>query len=407
MPIDVEHLRGGTLIHVRGRGVVDDEEYRAYIRSLYTPSEQPRQYRGALVDWSQVTRVEVSREALRETTRMHLEAAEGGSRRVAVALVAPGALAYSLAREWERNVEETRWRTRVFKERGEAEAWLEGQLARRPGPFPDLGIKLDPPGVEGSFRQSALKEDLRVAAGLMVVSVFFQLFSIPTDLDLLSGTLALPVVEAIRMVGLAAAVAGVLLLRRDPPIRTFDRIVFLWALVLMGGVASANALLPPDYTIHVAWDLFLVLAAYAVLPLSLTKQTILAVIMTVADILLFWLHKDLAHPVAAVDVAAAFVCANLVGLLVSRERHLRRRREFLSLRREQEVGAYLQDALREIKTLEGIIPICSHCKKIRTDEGFWERVEVYVGERSGAAFSHGICPDCMREYFPEETDEAS
>lgn len=55
----------------------------------------------------------------------------------------------------------------------------------------------------------------------------------------------------------------------------------------------------------------------------------------------------------------------------------------------------LQQALHEIKTLKGIIPICSYCKKIRDEEGAWEQLESYITQHSGAYFSHGICPECL------------
>jgi phosphoserine phosphatase RsbU/P len=61
----------------------------------------------------------------------------------------------------------------------------------------------------------------------------------------------------------------------------------------------------------------------------------------------------------------------------------------------------LQKAVDEIKTLQGIIPICSFCKNIRDDKGYWNRVEAYVSEHSEAQFSHSICPDCMKEHYPE------
>lgn len=61
----------------------------------------------------------------------------------------------------------------------------------------------------------------------------------------------------------------------------------------------------------------------------------------------------------------------------------------------------LQKALAEIRTLEGIIPICSYCKRIRDDEGAWEQVEVYVSRHSHSDFSHGICPDCAKVHFPD------
>ena len=65
----------------------------------------------------------------------------------------------------------------------------------------------------------------------------------------------------------------------------------------------------------------------------------------------------------------------------------------------------LKQANEQIKTLSGIIPICSHCKNIRNDSGYWQAVERYVTEHSGARFSHGICPDCIKKYYPELADE--
>jgi len=67
----------------------------------------------------------------------------------------------------------------------------------------------------------------------------------------------------------------------------------------------------------------------------------------------------------------------------------------------QEKNTQLQEALDNIKTLKGFIPICANCKKVRDDEGFWEQVEIYVRDHTEAEFSHGICPDCMQELYPE------
>ncbi|MFH1136493.1 MAG: hypothetical protein V1816_10475, partial [Pseudomonadota bacterium] len=61
----------------------------------------------------------------------------------------------------------------------------------------------------------------------------------------------------------------------------------------------------------------------------------------------------------------------------------------------------LRQALAQVKTLSGFLPICSNCKKIRDDEGYWKQVEQYVEEHSSAQFSHGICPDCARLLYPD------
>jgi PAS domain S-box-containing protein len=61
----------------------------------------------------------------------------------------------------------------------------------------------------------------------------------------------------------------------------------------------------------------------------------------------------------------------------------------------------------EIKRLRGLLPICSFCKKIRDDKGYWNQIETYIRERSDAEFSHGICPECYKMYYPEDCDDKS
>ena len=61
----------------------------------------------------------------------------------------------------------------------------------------------------------------------------------------------------------------------------------------------------------------------------------------------------------------------------------------------------LQEALADIKKLSGLVPICSSCKKIRDDKGYWNQVEAYIQDHSEARFTHGLCPDCMKKLYPE------
>lgn len=65
----------------------------------------------------------------------------------------------------------------------------------------------------------------------------------------------------------------------------------------------------------------------------------------------------------------------------------------------------LQEALAQIKTLQGIIPICMYCKKIRDDKEYWQQVESYVASHTEAQFSHSICPDCYHKHIQPELDK--
>lgn len=59
----------------------------------------------------------------------------------------------------------------------------------------------------------------------------------------------------------------------------------------------------------------------------------------------------------------------------------------------------LRDALSHVKTLQGILPICMHCHKIRTDDKAWQRLEAYIEVHSDARFSHGLCPECLEKHY--------
>jgi sigma-B regulation protein RsbU (phosphoserine phosphatase) len=97
-------------------------------------------------------------------------------------------------------------------------------------------------------------------------------------------------------------------------------------------------------------------------------------------------------PVNSIELLARASSA----LALKKEMDCRKAREE-ELRRSNEE---LQKALRDVKVLRGLIPICASCKKIRNDGGFWQQLEEYIGEHSEAEFSHGICQPCVKKLYP-------
>ena len=91
------------------------------------------------------------------------------------------------------------------------------------------------------------------------------------------------------------------------------------------------------------------------------------------------------------------------GLILYRTIRYAIQRKQEETEREQLIKA-LQKALAEVKTLSGLLPICSGCKKIRDDHGYWNRIETFISEHSDAEFSHGICPECAKKYFPDHVN---
>jgi CheY-like chemotaxis protein len=88
-----------------------------------------------------------------------------------------------------------------------------------------------------------------------------------------------------------------------------------------------------------------------------------------------------------------------IGLLARVIRFAIERKQILE--EKAELVGQLQEALANIKTLRGMVPICSSCKKIRDDKGFWEQLEAYITQHSEAVFSHGYCPECAAQMKKE------
>lgn len=100
----------------------------------------------------------------------------------------------------------------------------------------------------------------------------------------------------------------------------------------------------------------------------------------------------ISKPVNSIELLARVSSA----LTLKSQMDCRKNRE-LELRRSNEE---LQQALKEVKVLRGLIPICASCKKIRNDGGFWQQLEEYLGEHSEAEFSHGLCQPCIKKLYP-------
>ena len=76
-------------------------------------------------------------------------------------------------------------------------------------------------------------------------------------------------------------------------------------------------------------------------------------------------------------------------------------RQVMALLELRRVSTHLAEALKQVKTLQGLLPICAWCKRIRDDEGYWDQVEAYFHKYTGADFTHGICPQCLEKTHAE------
>jgi hypothetical protein len=265
---------------------------------------------------------------------------------------------------------------------------------RFPGIFND-------PATEREFRNSERRHDVLRSRAFLVAIVLAILALTYTDYDSYGFSEAFWRVAAARAAFLALSFVAMLSFERVSSPFNRDCVLVAWALCTAALVAYVASTRPPFLTGHLVFNAVVVLVVYVLLPLPVTFQVLPALVISVTSVYL-GVHILGGHStpgVRALDIA--HLTANGVGLFISLQHHFSKRNLFAAFQRQSILLKEIEQALAEIKTLRGILPICAHCKKIRDDTGYWSQVEGYVKKHSHAEFTHGICPDCAEEHYKE------
>ena len=265
-----------------------------------------------------------------------------------------------------------------------------------------LRLRFDSTELEARYQLDALPSHRKSFVAILVVAGVFQAINIPTDYTISGGGEAFRNLMVIRLASVALVIAGIAMIRRQREPTRFEWVAMWWGIFTAVGVVASFAILPSNYTEHTAWSVFLVLAMYVTLPIAMVRQASVASIFTIGDAIILWNFKELDVPAARVDIMLAHTCAHAIGLVASWQFRRSRRDQFLAYREAELAHTQEQRALGELSVLQGILPICSHCKRIRNEAGGWSQLEVYVRRHTEADFSHGICPDCEAKFFSSQ-----
>jgi hypothetical protein len=127
--------------------------------------------------------------------------------------------------------------------------------------------------------------------------------------------------------------------------------------------------------------------------------------MNLGSIVVGYLYLNMI-PTELIGSFLLLIPLNTLGIVIARSINRSKRSEYIALMDFERINAEkeklikkLRSALAEVRTLQGFLPICARCHKIRDDKGYWERIEVYIQDRTQAKFSHGVCPDCAEMLY--------
>jgi len=259
------------------------------------------------------------------------------------------------------------------------------------------------PGPEFAARCRAyyLAQDRSVYyTGMVLLAIPILLFSYSDYLLYGTGTM-FRLLATVRVAFLAITVVTFLALPRIAGGRVTDGALTLWSLLLCAVVIFINSTRPPEYIQHAMLDVLILMTLYFLFPLPAPLHAIAPIVFSVGNLIMIYAVKTSVSPLETNVLIITYVLGNALGLYTARRMLHYRRSHFLALDQEQRLRAELEEAMNNLKTLQGMLPICAHCKKVRDDQGYWTQIEQYVRTHSEAQFTHGICPDCIKEHYGE------
>lgn len=278
--------------------------------------------------------------------------------------------------------------------------------AEREGPpAPSLAVSRWPaafqdPTVEERYRETFLSADrLLFLLPIFLTNVSNGVFLL-SDLDFTGGGAAFQQLFLIRLGLLVTSLVVLVVLWRAQSVSVVDGTLFLWLLYACGLTLSLVGTRPLDYAPRVLMDGFFILVIFFMVPIRFTLQCIPVWILSLGTLwqILFVMDLD---PASFRSVMVVLIFGNVFGAWTAWQWHLDRRGRFAQLIEERRLRKALEQQRERGRILEGLLPICSTCKSIRDDEGYWQKLEQYLSERTNALLTHGICPDCEQAVYSD------
>lgn len=247
-----------------------------------------------------------------------------------------------------------------------------------------------------------LEKDRRVARATMLLLLAPTLWFARTDITIAAQSSELLSLRVLtRVVFLGALLFGAWRLTRLRDRAQYVRTLLSVSLITAICISLLNLLRLEGSTLPLRTPLMWLLAYYAGLVNRPVLQLIPPLFISTNLILLrlFWVSSGESGTIDG-DILV-IVVMNAIGALLVWYRNETRVRGAQLWKAERRVRASLEKALAELKQLRGIIPICAHCKEVRTECGNWQALEVYVRTHTDADFSHGICPECVVKHYSD------
>lgn len=259
-----------------------------------------------------------------------------------------------------------------------------------------------PPNPTTPLEALRFEQDRRsITLSVLLLAIPVLVFAVSDVLTAAADPPRLALLLGIRLTSLTVVLLGLRRLLRTPDRATFARVVTIASYVITGLVLGVHALRPPELLSPFFFDLLFILCLYGTLPWRWRQQAGPALLLTTGSLAFLGFHHTGIGPVERLAILLMLLIFNALGVALGWSREVAERREDGLVAAEREARAAAERTMRELRVLRGILPICAHCRQVRDERGAWAQLEAYVRAHTEAEFSHGICPACAAEHFPD------
>lgn len=245
-----------------------------------------------------------------------------------------------------------------------------------------MALHADLKDVTTTLDELSLKSDRRLAGLGFAIMLLPAVAFVGTDFSYYEpGTVLFWARLGTRAALVVVAIVGLLFMRAVTSRASYGRSVVTVASALAACLFTLSLLRPAGSGLPLRSPLLAIPLLYFVVPNTFWRKITPPLVLSAGLVVLRLTRLADADVADAVADAVALVVLNALGVATA-------------LRRDR-LDQAMRAVVGELHMLRGIIPICSYCKKVRSEVGDWQEIERYVDDRSDAAFSHGICPDCL------------
>lgn len=253
-----------------------------------------------------------------------------------------------------------------------------------------------------AYRLYYVQADFKLIAILLCFLVLIHLMFFFADFHVYSN-LEFNEVLVLRLSFVIFFIIIFFLIRNARHIETYDKLllVMTFALIIYNSLMILRR--PIESTTHISYDVMILLVLFTIVQMKDLYIFIAILIFNLVEFaIIFGLKWDHLNIINANSAVIPIIITNAVGFFYNRYKEKLRKENYFTVQEQIKINKDLAEAIKNIKQLTGLIPICANCKKIKDDSGYWKEVEIYIESHSQAVFSHSICEPCSDLLYGDE-----